>query len=154
MQPGIVGQTLAGLQVFFQPGRQRFVGQVARRKKRLVDFVADLQGIAPVDEDRSLACQHAGHAGRTLEAGQPSQALGRRRHVFALVFIATRHQEAVHPTPDQFGTQSGQTRPGGSRGAGLNVALGLGVSHGSGPFCCAKFDSCRGCNAAVQKSPF
>ena len=135
-QPGIVGQALAWLQMLFQPGRQGLLGDVARRKQIGVHLLAHLQGITAVDEDRRLVGHHAGHAGGAVETGQPGQALGRRRHILALVFVAARHQEAVDLAPRQFLAQSGQT--GGMVGARLRsathrrlrIAQSLGVRHG------------------------
>src|SRR3546814_17322788 len=102
MQPGVVGKALARLQARLQPGCQGLIGHVARREKRGVDLLDDLQGVAAVDEDGGFLQQDAGKAGRALEAGEPGQPLGCGRDVLALVLVAAGYQEALDAAPGEF----------------------------------------------------
>src|SRR3546814_18537168 len=108
MQPGVVGKALARLQARLQPGCQGLIGHVARREKRGVDLLDDLQGVAAVDEDGGFLQQDAGKAGRALEAGEPGQPLGCGRDVLALVLVAAWYPEAPDPAPGAFPAAGGK----------------------------------------------
>ena len=69
------------------------------REHRGVDLVARLQRVAAVDEQRGAVGQHDRGAGRAGEAGQPGQPLLGRRHVFVLMAVGARHDEAGEPAP-------------------------------------------------------
>ena len=97
-------------QVLLDPAGRRFVHQMLRLEDRHVHLVAHLQGVAPVDEDRGLVFQHDGHARGPAEAGEPFQALGVRRHIFALVLVGTGNDEAVEPPARHFRAQPGHAR--------------------------------------------
>ena len=97
VQPRIVAEPPAAAQRFAQPGRGRFVGDVADLEHRRIDLVSDLQCVAPVDEDRRLPPEHDRQARRAGEAGQPGQALGMGRHIFALMRVGARDDEALNP---------------------------------------------------------
>src|SRR3546814_2533727 len=93
-----------------------FFKQKTAYEMRISDWSSD---VCSSDlEDSGLVKQHAGEAGRALEAGQPGQALGRGRHVLALVLVAARHQEPVHPAPGQLPAEARQAlrRTGGHGG--------------------------------------
>ena len=64
-----------------------------------VDLVARLQRVAAVDEQRGARRQHDRDAGRAGEAGQPGQPLLGGRHVFVLVAVGARHDEAGEAAP-------------------------------------------------------
>ena len=70
-----------------------------------VHLLGKLRDIAPVDEDHGRAAHHERHAGRAGEARQPGEALGRGRHIFALVFVGARHEEAVDAERIEAGAQ-------------------------------------------------
>src|SRR3546814_12570210 len=85
-----------------------FFKQKTAYEMRISDWSSD---VCSSDlEDSGLVKQHAGEAGRALEAGQPGQALGRGRHVLALVLVAARHQEPVHPAPGQLPAERSDER--------------------------------------------
>ena len=72
----------------------RRLDQVHDREQRGVDLLARLQRVAAVDEQRGAVRQHDRGAGRAGEAGQPGEPLLGRRHIFALVAVGVRHDEA------------------------------------------------------------
>ena len=109
MQPGVVTERRAGLQLLLQPGVPARIDQVQRLEGAGVDLVADLQGVAAVDEDRRGVLQHHGQAGGAGEAGEPFQPLGAGRHVLALMLVGTGDQKAVEAAPLELGPESGQT---------------------------------------------
>ena len=107
MQPGVEAELLAFLQLRFEPGGGRLVGDVTELEQLSVDLFARLNRIAPVDKQRRLVGQHDGKTRRPGESGQPEQALSRRRHVLALVLVRPRHHETVQSTTLEFGAQCG-----------------------------------------------
>ena len=105
VQPGVVAELAAGGQFRRQPGAGRLVGDMNGAEQPGIDLLADLEGIAPVDEDRRFVQQHRGQTGRTGKAGQPSQTLGMGRYILALMLVAARHQKAVQAAAAQFRAQ-------------------------------------------------
>ena len=105
MQPGIIAE-LAPFEMCTQPGRERFFADVAVLVELRIGLLFRLQCVAPIDEKRGTVQQYRCQAGGAAEAGQPSQAVSRRRHIFALMFIRTRHEEAVEATVVKLRTQS------------------------------------------------
>ena len=81
------------------------VSMTHRLEHGTVHLLADLQRVAAVDEDRRLVGEHDGRAGRAGEAGQPGEPLGRFRHIFALVLVGARHDEAVERQLLQLGAE-------------------------------------------------
>ncbi len=75
--------------------------------------------------------QYDAEAGRTGEAGEPGKALFGRRHIFVLVAVGARHQEAVMTAAFEFGARCGDPL-GGSRSIRL-VLEGLvkALTHGN-----------------------
>ena len=71
-------------------------------EQRRIDLRGGLQCIAAVDEQRGAVREHDRHPGRAGEPGQPCEALGAGRHVFALVLVGARHDEAVETARRQF----------------------------------------------------
>jgi hypothetical protein len=108
LQPGIEAELAALGQVLGDPLLGRLLGNLVRHERLDVDLVAHGQGIAAVDEDGGALRQDDGEARRTAEPGQPAQALGAPRHIFALMFVGAGHDEAVEPAALQFGAKSGQ----------------------------------------------
>ena len=117
VQPGVVAQRAAFGQRPFDPLAGRLVGDVARLEGGHVDLLADLEGVAAVDEDRRAVGQHDGHAGGAGEAGQPGQALGPRRQELVLVLVGMGDNETVEAAARQFRPQSRQ--------AGIVIGRGL-----------------------------
>ena len=70
-----------------------------------------LQRVAAVDEQRGAVGQHHRATGRAGEAGQPGQPLLGRRHVFVLMAVGARHDEAGEPAPRQLGAQRATRGP-------------------------------------------
>ena len=66
-----------------------------RRERGHIDLASDLQGVAPVDEDRGAVGKHDCHPRRSSEAGQPRKPLRRGRQVFALVLVGVGNDEAA-----------------------------------------------------------
>ena len=108
MKPGIVADPAAVGRMDLQP-----VGDAGLRHRLVapviaVDLVADLERIAPVDEDRRLLGQHHRRAGRALEARQPGQPLRIGADIFAHMLVGQRHDEAVEPVGFQLLAQRGK----------------------------------------------
>jgi hypothetical protein len=95
MQPRRIAEFGSGRQIVFDPQRRRRFDHVRDGKNRAVDFLLHLHLIAAVDEDHRAVGEHDGDAGRAGEAGEPSQLLGARRHIFVLKAVGVRHDEAV-----------------------------------------------------------
>ena len=115
VQPRRIAERLAGRQVGLDPGCRRPLHQMFDGETRAVDFLGDLHLVAAVDEDRGAVGEHDGDAGRAGEAGEPGEPLGVGRHIFVLVAVGARHDEAVEPAPRQLGPQ--QRQPLGARAA-------------------------------------
>ena len=90
------------------PGVYETVDQMLDREQCLVDLLAHLQQIAPIDEDHRAIGEHDRGAGRAGEAGEPGKTLLRRRDVFVLMAVGARNDEAVESASFQFGAQRGQ----------------------------------------------
>ncbi len=95
MQARVVADGPAGLGGLAQVGRHAALDEVADLEQLAVDLVADLQGVAAVDEDRRLVLQDHCCAGRAGEARGPRQAVVGGRQVLVLVFVLVRGDEAV-----------------------------------------------------------
>ena len=83
------------------------------REQRRVDLIAHLQHVAAVDEDHGAVGQHDRGAGRAGEAGEPGEPFLGGRHIFVLMAVGARHDEAVEAAALQFGAQRG--KPAGAR---------------------------------------
>ena len=83
-------------------------------ENRGVDFLARPAPVAAVDEQRGAVGQHDGGAGRAGEAGEPGQPLGAGRHIFVLVAVGARHDEAVEPAALELGAQRRDARRAGA----------------------------------------
>ena len=116
-QPRVVADAPA-LRMVPQPVRRRFLGDVAPLPKCGVGLRRHLGGVAPVGEDRCPLRQDDGQPGATREAGEPSQALRRARHVFAQILVRARHHEAFHAEDSQVPAQGFQPGHRGRSGAG------------------------------------
>ena len=92
-----------------------------------VGLGAHLQGVASVDEDRRRVGKHDRGSGGAGEAGQPGEAFGRGRQVFALVLVGMGHDEAGEARFCQFLAQPRQS----VGEAGLARRRGQHVVHGS-----------------------
>ena len=95
-QPRVVAEHAVGPQVLLQPFGGRNVAAVDGLDLR-VDLIAHLQRVASVDEDGGAVGKHDCEARRAGEACEPCKALGVRGHVFVLVFVGARNDEAVEP---------------------------------------------------------
>ena len=80
------------------------------RKQRGIHLLAPLECITPVDEEHGALHQHDGDAGRAGEAGQPRKPLLASRHIFILMAIGARHDEAGQAAPCEFRAQRRNTR--------------------------------------------
>ena len=131
MQPRIEAELAALGQIGGDPGLGRFLGDLVRHEGVGIDLAAHRQRVAAVDEDRGRVGQHDGEAGRAAEAGQPGQALRAARHVFALMLVGARHDEAVEAAPLQLGAQGGQPRR--RRRQGIEPVVGPGQARPATP---------------------
>jgi hypothetical protein len=112
VQPRCIAELGAGRQVGLDPGRRRVVDEMRDGEDFLVDFLAHLHLIAPVDEDHGAVGEHDGCAGRAGEAGEPGEPLVGRRHVFVLEPVGARHHETVEPAALELGAQRRNARGG------------------------------------------
>ena len=129
VQPRVVAESVAAGEILFQPLVRRRLDEMLDREQRSVDLLAHLQCIASIDEQCGAIHQHDRDAGGAGKAGEPGQPLLRGRHVFVLMPIGARHDEAREPAPRQLGTQRRQPR---RAGGGLRVvieSLELGFEH-------------------------
>jgi hypothetical protein len=108
VQPRVVGERLAGPEIGRDPARRRRLGEMAMLEHGPVDLVGRLQRVAPVDEDRRPLGKNDGRPRGAGEAGQPSEALRRLRHILALVLVGARHDEAVETPCGERPAQGGQ----------------------------------------------
>jgi hypothetical protein len=102
MQPGIVAEPVARLQVLRQPAFRRRVDQRFDRPGLAIDLLCGLQGVATIDEHGRRVGEHDREASRAGEAGEPGQPLGGRRNVFPQVLVGARDDEAGEPAPGKF----------------------------------------------------
>ncbi len=105
VQPRVITECRAPLEILLQPFVWRIFGQVFDGKERRVDLIAHLQQIATVDEDRCAIREHDRGAGRAGEAGEPDQPRLAGGHVFALMAVGARHDEAVQLAAFEFRAQ-------------------------------------------------
>ncbi len=95
VQPGIVADPPAVGRVRLEPVGDAGLGHRLVAPVGAVDLVADLQRVAPVDEDRRFLRKHHRRARRALEAGQPGEPLRIAADIFAHMLVGQRHDEAV-----------------------------------------------------------
>ncbi len=74
--------------------------------------------------------QHDGDAGRAGEAGEPGQPLGAGRHIFVLVAVGARHDEAVEAAPLQLRAQRREPRRAVAALAAILERLEMRLEHG------------------------
>ena len=91
-------------------------------------WVARLQRVAAVGEKRGLAVEHDDDPGRAGEAGQPGQPLLGGRHVFVLMPVGSRQDQAGQAAAGQFGSQRLHAGPGLCR-QGVVERLETGLEH-------------------------
>ena len=97
VQPRVETEPDALGEIGLDPFRRRIVDKALDREDFGIGLVAHLQRVAAVDEDDRAVGEHDGDAGRAGKPGQPLQPLGAGRHIFALMLVGTRHDEAVKP---------------------------------------------------------
>ena len=110
MQPGIDAEPYAVGLAGLDPLGRRHGNEIARLEGPRVHLLGELSRIAPVDEDDRPLFQDQRDAGRSREAGQPGQAFGACRHIFAQELVGTRHQHAVHSEGAERRAQLGHPR--------------------------------------------
>ena len=98
-------------------------------KNRAVDFLAHLHLITAVDEQHGAVGQHDRDPGRAGEAAEPRQPLVVGRHVFVLVAIGARHDEAVEQAPLELGPQRRDARRTGAAVGMILERLEQGLEH-------------------------
>ncbi len=96
---------------------------------RRVHFLARLHGVAAIDEEDGTVGQHDGGAGRAGETGEPGEPLGAGRHIFVLIAVRARHDEAIETAPLEFRPQRREPRRDGGAVAAILERLKLGLEH-------------------------
>ncbi len=130
VQPRVIAKTVVAGEVLFQPLMRRGLDQVLDRKQRRVHLLAHLQGVAAIDEQRRTVHEHDGRAGGTGEARQPSQPLVGGRHVFVLLAIGARHDEAGQSAMGKLGPQRLDARRAGRPLGSILERLEARLEHG------------------------
>ena len=110
VQPGIVAELGAALEILLEPLVGRVVDQMLDGKDLRIGLRRRLHGVAAVDEQHRALGQHDRNAGRAGEAGEPGEALFARRQIFVLLAVGARHHEAVEPAALEFGAQGRDAR--------------------------------------------
>ncbi len=110
VQPGIVAEPVVCREILLDPAMRRRLDQVLDRKQRGVRLLVRLQRVAPIDEEYCALHQHDADACRAGEAGEPGEALLARRHVFVLVAVGARHDEAGQAPPRELRAQRRHAR--------------------------------------------
>ena len=77
------------------------MGPSGSGKSTLLQLLGGLDRIATVDHESSLVLQDHGGARGARKAGQPGQTLRALRHVFPLMLVSARDDEAVEVVPGQ-----------------------------------------------------
>ena len=102
-QPWVVTQDIALLQVASDPDRWRVIDQVVGGKQLGINLMANLDGVAAVDEYGALVEGEDGQPPRTGETGEPAQPLRVGGHIFSLEFIlAGNNQPRKFLFPEKF----------------------------------------------------
>ncbi len=130
VQPRVVAEAVAAREILLDPAIGRRLDEVLDRKQRRVDLLARLQGIAPIDEQHRPLHEDDGGAGGAGKAGQPREPLLRCRHVFVLVAVGVRNDEAGQAPPCQFRAQRRHVRRAGGARAAIVERLEAGLEHG------------------------
>ena len=129
VQPWIVAELGAALEILFEPLVRRRVHQMLDGEEFRIDLRRRLHGVAAVHEQRGALGQHDGGAGRAGEAGEPGKPLLARRQIFVLLAVGARHHKAVKPAPLEFGAQWGEARRRRRRFARIVEGLETGLEH-------------------------
>ncbi len=129
VQPWIVRQRRAGRQIVLDPRLRRLVREWNGHECRRVDLFARLQRVAAIDDDAGLVPKHDRRPGRTGESGEPGKTLGILRHIFALMLVSARHDEAVEVAAGKLGPQRRKPRRAVRRIGGLVEGLELAPRH-------------------------
>ena len=98
-----------------------------------VHFVARLHRITAVDEQHGTIGEHDGDAGRAGEAGKPGEPLGAGRHIFVLVAVGARHDEAVEAVAFQLSPQRREPRRAVAARATILERLEMRLEHAGQP---------------------
>jgi hypothetical protein len=108
VEPRVVADASALLRMLLQPVGDAGFGYRLVAPVLAVDLRADLKRVAAVDEDRRFLRKHDRRARRTLEAGQPREALSVASDIFAHMLVGQRHDEAVEPVAFQLLAKRGE----------------------------------------------
>ena len=146
VQPRIVAERSAARQIGGDPFAGRLLGDMAALVERAIDLRLGLERVAAIDEDRRPLRQHDGEPRRAGEAGEPGEALAARRHVFALMLVGARHEEALHAAPREFRAQPRRALSAAAPGGNLSAGAAALSDAASAASCC--FNSGDGSGAA------
>ena len=130
VQPGIVAELGAALEIWLEPSLGRVVHQMRDGENTGVDLVGRLHGIAAVDEQRGALVEHDRRPGRAGKAGEPSQPLLAGRQIFVLLAVGARHDETIKSAPLQLGAQGSDACRRRRALARIVEGLEAGLEHG------------------------
>ena len=102
MEPCIIANPRAFLGIVSQPAGDRVGWNRAIFVKLLVHLLAHLNGVAPVDKNRSFLDQNGCAARGSAKPCQPFEPLRIRADIFAHMLICYRHEKSVQLLPLQF----------------------------------------------------
>ncbi len=114
VQPGVVANGGVRADIRFEPGLRRFVRDVDDLDELGVHLIAGLQCVAPVDEEHRAVLQHHSEPRGARETREPGEPFRARRHIFALMLVRPRHEEARKPARLELFAQ--RRKPGRGRG--------------------------------------
>ena len=133
VQPRIKTEAVAGLQMLAEPLFRGRFDQRLDTPGPQVDLFGGLQRVAAVDEHCGLVRQHDRQTGRAGEAGEPGQALLRRRYIFVLLLVRAGNHESGEPGAQQFLAKRRQPRGQRDAAFGLFKSLENGFEHDALP---------------------
>jgi hypothetical protein len=81
--------------MLLEPAAQGAVDQVTALEQVGVDFLGELDGIAPIAQHRRSVHEHGRLCCRAGEAGQPCDPLGRTWQILAAVLVGAHQHEAI-----------------------------------------------------------
>src|SRR5262249_13309902 len=130
VQPGIVAEAIAWLEIVLDPARRRIFHDVLDGEQRSVDLLARLQGVAAVDEQRGTFHQDDRGPRRAGEAGEPGEALLALAQIFILMAVGSRQDEAGQVAVGKLGAQRRDARGAGGAVGVILERLETSFEHG------------------------
>lgn len=101
MQPRIVTEPVALVEIGLDPLMRRILHEVLDRHQAGIHLLARLQSVATVHEQYRALHEHDGNTGGAAETRQPGQSLLTSGDVFVLLPIGARYDESGEAAPRQ-----------------------------------------------------